>query len=98
MAASEPRATEHEVSTPTKAARKPPGQRVNITKAAWYAAVVGDPGQPLPKEFVGRRADLLAAVEQDGPEAVRPLIESWGLVWKVGPRGGITVDVPPDAS
>jgi hypothetical protein len=74
--------------------KKAPGQNVQITKEAWYAQVVGDPDEPLPADFVGRREALLNAMDQGGPDAVRPLVESWGLVWKVGPRGGITVDVP----
>jgi hypothetical protein len=75
--------------------RKPPGQSVRITAEAWYAAVVGLPDDPMPPHFEGRHEAILDAMEDGGPEAVRPLIESWGLVWKVGPRGGITVDVPP---
>ncbi|MFI1532793.1 hypothetical protein [Streptomyces griseus] len=75
--------------------RKPPGQNVKITKDAWYAEVVGDPAKgPQPERLKGRQLDLLHAMEEGGPDAIRPLVESWGLVWKVGPRGGITVDVP----
>ncbi|MEU5840143.1 hypothetical protein ABZ820_41790 [Streptomyces diacarni] len=75
--------------------RKPPGMNVRITAEAWYAQVVGLPGEPTPPHFQGRQEALLEAMEGGGPEAVRPVVESWGLVWKVGPRGGITVDVPP---
>ncbi|MFD5552048.1 hypothetical protein ACFWJQ_35605 [Streptomyces goshikiensis] len=77
--------------------RKPPGQNIKITQEAWYAEVVGDPDKgPKPREFWGRDADILTALETGGHDAVRALIESWGLVWKVGPRGGITVDLPDD--
>ncbi|MGW1902952.1 hypothetical protein ACWCQB_37550 [Streptomyces hirsutus] len=75
--------------------RKPPGENVRITAAAWYAQVVGLPDGPIPPHFTGRQEAMLQAMEAGGPEAVRPIVESWGLVWKVGPRGGITVDVPP---
>ncbi|GAA3538803.1 hypothetical protein ACFFSQ_48790 [Dactylosporangium matsuzakiense] len=74
--------------------RKPPGQNVKITAEAWYQEVVGDPDQPPPERLKGRHLALLHAMEQGGPEALRELVESWGLVWKVGPRGGLTVDVP----
>ncbi|GGQ41504.1 hypothetical protein GCM10010233_66370 [Streptomyces pseudogriseolus] len=74
--------------------RKPPGQNVKITAEAWYQEVVGDPDQPPPERLKGRDLALLHAMEQGGPEALRELVESWGLVWKVGPRGGLTVDVP----
>jgi|GEM_PF-2747542 len=75
--------------------QKKPGENVRITTAAWYQAVVGDPDKPTPEHLVGRRGQLLAAMEDGGPDAMRELIQSWGLVWKVGPRGGLTVDVPP---
>lgn len=75
--------------------KKPPGENVRITTEAWYAQVVGLPDEPVPDHFRGRQLAILHAMEDGGPEAVRPLVESWGLVWKVGPRGGITVDVPP---
>ncbi|MET8832037.1 hypothetical protein ABZX40_40480 [Streptomyces sp. NPDC004610] len=79
--------------------RKPPGQNIKITKEAWYAKVVGDPDQgPKPAEFRGRDAAILTALETGGHDAVRALVESWGLVWKVGSRGGITVDVPHPAT
>lgn len=77
--------------------KKQPGERLTITTAAWYAAIAGDPDEPLPEAFVGRGEELRHALEKGGPEAARPLVESWGLVWKVGPRGGITVDVPEAA-
>lgn len=66
--------------------KKKPGENVRITPAAWEQAVVSVPG---------RRGQLLAAMEDGGPDAIRELILSWGLAWKVGPRGGLTVDVPP---
>lgn len=75
--------------------RKPPGENIRITTEAWYAQVVGLPDEPIPKHFEGREEAILKAMEDGGPQAVRPVVESWGLVWKVGPRGGITVDVPP---
>ena len=75
--------------------RKSPGENVRITAEAWYAQVAGLPDEPVPEHFQGREEALLEAMNAGGPHAVRPLVESWGLVWKVGPRGGITVDVPP---
>ncbi|MEV6536665.1 hypothetical protein AB0M86_45145 [Streptomyces sp. NPDC051639] len=74
--------------------RQKPGSQVRITTAAWYQEVVGDPDQPLPERLDGRQQELLHAMDNGGPQAIRPLIEFWGLVWKVGPRGGLTVDVP----
>jgi hypothetical protein len=74
--------------------RKKPGQQIRITTEAWYSAVVGDPEEPPPPHLSGRDQEILRAMEAGGPETVRPLVESWGLVWKVGPRGAITVDVP----
>jgi hypothetical protein len=79
-------------------ARKKPGENVNITTAAWYAQVVGQPDEPTPEHLRGRNLEILHAMEAGGPDTLRPLIESWGLVWKVGARGGITVDVPPTGS
>lgn len=79
---------------------RPPAQAeseepaINITKAAWAQAIVGDPDGAMPPEFRGRRADILDALETGGPEEVRTLVESWGLVWKVGSTGRITVDIP----
>lgn len=76
--------------------KNPPGQTVKISTEAWYAEVVGDPDEPMPERLVGRRAEILNAMENGGPEAIRALIESWGLVWKVGPRGGLSVELPDD--
>ncbi|MEO3764209.1 hypothetical protein [Streptomyces sp. B8F3] len=81
-------------SAPAATTRQPPGKRVTITTAAWRQGITGDPGKPTPEDFAGRRGALLEAMETGGPEAIRPLIESWGLVWKVGPRGGLSVDIP----
>ncbi|MFI2215150.1 hypothetical protein [Streptomyces sp. NPDC020141] len=74
--------------------RTPPGQTLKITRAAWYREVVGDPDSPPPARLAGRQEKLLDAMDNGGPDAVRPIVESWGLVWTVGPRGGIRVDVP----
>ncbi|MGW1980730.1 hypothetical protein [Streptomyces sp. NPDC001889] len=74
--------------------RNLPGKSVNITKAAWYQEVVGDPDHPVPARLVGRQQEILDAMDDGGPGALRALVESWGLVWKVGPRGGIRVDIP----
>ncbi|AZK98782.1 MULTISPECIES: hypothetical protein [Streptomyces] len=73
--------------------RNPPGKTVTITKAAWYQEVVGDPDHPVPARLAGRQQQILDAMDNGGPDALRTLVESWGLVWKVGPRGGLTVDV-----
>ncbi|MFE2533743.1 hypothetical protein [Streptomyces sp. NPDC059371] len=64
--------------------------------AAWFQEVVGDPCQLPPERLKGRQLALLHAMENGGPETIRELIESWGLVWKVGQHGGLTVDVPDD--
>ncbi|MCY0923199.1 hypothetical protein OS965_34545 [Streptomyces sp. H27-G5] len=76
--------------------RKPPGQNISVTKAAWYEEIVGNPDEPPPDRLAGRDLRMLEAMEDGGPDAVRALIESWGLVWVVGPRGGLTVDLPED--
>ncbi|MFF4542478.1 hypothetical protein [Streptomyces aureus] len=49
-----------------------------------------------PERLKGRQLALLHAMENGGPETIRELIESWGLVWKIGQHGGLTVDVPDD--
>ncbi|TKA09090.1 hypothetical protein [Actinacidiphila oryziradicis] len=75
--------------------RKKPGENIRVTPEAWYAEVVGDPEEAPPERLQGRRLALLKAMEAGGNDAVRELVESWGLVGKVGPRGGIRVELPP---